>query len=242
MILKDKTTGKNILETTEGIKPRFQKKLEEQKTRTKQKAEVFTPSWICNAQNNLIDNAWFGRENVFNFEKEKSWVANPEKIKFGGKTWQDYVMENRMEITCGEAPYLVSRYDSSTGATIPLNERIGLLDRKIRVVNENTQTEKDWIKWVAEAYKSTYGFEYQADNLYIARKNLLETYKEYKVARFDKEPNESELEQIAEIICWNIWQMDGLKYTIPNTEIYCLIKDWKENRVLEFRELLKEEK
>lgn len=242
MILKDKTTGKDILETTEGIKPRFQKKLEEQKTRTKQKAEVFTPSWICNAQNNLIDNAWFGRENVFNFEKEKSWVANPEKIKFGGKTWQDYVMENRMEITCGEAPYLVSRYDSSTGATIPLNERIGLLDRKIRVVNENTQTEKDWIKWVAEAYKSTYGFEYQADNLYIARKNLLETYREYKVARFDKEPNESELEQIAEIICWNIWQMDGLKYTIPNTEIYCLIKDWKENRVLEFRELLKEEK
>ena len=24
------------------------------------KAEVFTPSWVCNCQNNLVDDAWFG--------------------------------------------------------------------------------------------------------------------------------------------------------------------------------------
>ena len=50
------------------IKPRSVKSLEEQKYRIRDKAEVFTPSWVCNLQNNLIDNAWFGRDNVFNKE------------------------------------------------------------------------------------------------------------------------------------------------------------------------------
>ena len=42
-------------------------------------AEVFTPSWICNAQNNLIDNAWFERKDVFN--KEISNEKNGKQIK-----------------------------------------------------------------------------------------------------------------------------------------------------------------
>ena len=54
------------------IMPRVQKDKEMQQARVRDMAEVFTPSWICNAQNNLIDNAWFGRENVFNTE-----ITNP---------------------------------------------------------------------------------------------------------------------------------------------------------------------
>ncbi len=64
------------------IKSRVEKSKKEQSERAKSKAEVFTPSWICNAQNNLIDNAWFERENVFNIEIEKGWVTNFEKIPF----------------------------------------------------------------------------------------------------------------------------------------------------------------
>ena len=48
------------------IQPRVSKAYHEQYNRTRNKAEVFTPSWICNAQNNLMDSAWFARENVFN--------------------------------------------------------------------------------------------------------------------------------------------------------------------------------
>ena len=40
------------------IRPRAEKSKEEQIQRVKDKAEVFTPAWICNAQNNLIDEAW----------------------------------------------------------------------------------------------------------------------------------------------------------------------------------------
>ena len=99
LLLKDKTTGKNILWATDDykkfgnlydarceikmelitgfnseiIQPRSLKELKHQSNRTKEKAEVFTPSWICNKQNNLIDREWFGRENVFNIEIGDSW-------------------------------------------------------------------------------------------------------------------------------------------------------------------------
>ncbi|MEE3499435.1 MAG: restriction endonuclease subunit M, partial [Ruminococcus bromii] len=55
-----------------------------------------------------------------------------------GKSWQDYIKDTRLEMTCGEAPYLVSRYDAITGEDIAVSDRIGLLDRKLRIVGENT--------------------------------------------------------------------------------------------------------
>lgn len=93
------------------IRPRAVKSKEEQTQRAKDKAEVFTPAWICNAQNNLIDEEWFGRkEGLFNSpdpENPQKWINNEEKIEFPeGKTWKDYVADTRLEITCGEAPYL----------------------------------------------------------------------------------------------------------------------------------------
>ena len=90
--------------------------------------------------NNHLDEEWFGRKDVFNQELDKSWKTKEETISLPeGKTWQQYVDSRRLEITCGEAPYIVSRYDASTGEMIePLKKRIGLLDRKLRIVNENS--------------------------------------------------------------------------------------------------------
>ena len=200
------------------IKPRVEKSKKEQTERVKTKAEVFTPSWICNSQNNLIDNAWFGCDGVFNTEIEKGWQTNYDKISFPeGKTWQDYVKENRLEITCGEAPYLVSRYDTVSGKEIPIKERIGLLDRKLRIVSENVDSEPSWVEWAKIAYKSVYGYDWQGDNVLLARENLLRTFIDYYIAKFDNYPIIEYLLEIAEIISWNIWQMDGLKYVIPNS-------------------------
>ena len=121
----------------------------------------------------------------------------------------------RLEITCGEAPYLVSRYDTVTGEIIPIHQRIGLLDRKLRVINENVTTYKTWIQWVYRAFESVYGYEYQGDNLLIARINLLETFCEYTRDRWHEEPNKTSLNRIADIISWNLWQMDGIYGVIP---------------------------
>lgn len=246
ILLKDRSSGKNIIWATDNyankgygfqshdyieipsiigyhrevIKPRVEKSKKEQIDRIKKKAEVFTPSWICNKQNNLVDNAWFGTEGVFNTECEQGWIATEDKIIFPtstGKTWEDYVLDLRLEITCGEAPYLVSRYDTVTGEYIDLSQRIGLLDRKMRIVMENTNTPTEWSKWATIAFQSVYGFDWQGDNVLLARENLLLSYVDYYLAKFGREPDITDLREIAEIISWNIWQMDGLKFVIPDS-------------------------
>lgn len=206
------------------VRPRAAKSKEEQELRTRVKAEVFTPAWICNAQVNLIDNAWFGREGVFNQENEDhTWTPNREKIMFPeGKTWKDYVWDKRLEITCGEAPYLASRYDAVTSEAIDdLYMRIGILDRKLRVVSENVSTSAEWIFWGKCALKSTYGFEWQGDNILLAREALLYTFCDYyeafcrDVLGKKRKLTIKTMRTIAYIISWNVWQMDGLNYTLP---------------------------
>ena len=290
ILLLDRTTDKNILWATDDyppissksqiqisqitgnhsdrIKPRIQKQKEEQQNRTRNKAEVFTPSWICNAQNNLIDGAWFGRKDVFNSLEivdgnvnEKKWKSRKTKIKFSTdieshKTWQDYVKLTRLEITCGEAPYLVSRYDTVTGKTIKLKERIGLLDRKMRVICENAANEAEYFLWATVAFQNTYGFELQGDNLLLARTNLLLSFNEYTKHFLKRSPTEDEQKKITEIISWNLWQMDGLTFSTPfsspedeqsslfeefnrQENFPCKIMDWKENKIILYKSLLK---
>lgn len=218
-ILQDLITG----EKGNVITPRVFKDKVLQLSRSKEMAEVFTPSWICNAQNNLVDNSWFGKEGVFNKEivlknKTKSWETTRDKIIFPtGKTWQDYVHDTRLEISCGEAPYLVSRYDTTTGEFIKIEDRIGLLDRKLRIVNENADLIDEWLKAAEIAYKNTYGFEWQGDSLLLAREALLITFIENFTYKFKTEPTLESIQNIAKIISWNIWQMDGLKGVIPNS-------------------------
>ena len=245
-LLRDHTTGKNIFWATHDyealgsdygyhsqilpalitgehgmvIRPRVLKSKENQTDRAKDMAEVFTPSWVCNAQNNLVDEAWFGRKDVFNTEDttNHTWKANSGKITFPeNKTWKDYVRATRLEMACGEAPYLVSRYDATTGEPIPLQERIGLLDRKLRVVSENTENSGEWLDWAQTAFKNIYGFEWQGDNLLLAREALLWTFIEYYQAKFGKTPLLKSINYIAYIVSWNLWQMDGLKGVVPDS-------------------------
>lgn len=201
------------------IKPRSQKAKEDQLRRTNDQAEVFTPAWVCNAQNNLVDQAWFGRADVFNVANGTTWTPTPEVISFpddDARTWQAYVDEPRLEITCGEAPYLASRYDTVTGEPIELHARIGLLDRKLRIVGENCSSHDEWLHWAQHAIKATYGFEFQGDSLLLARENILMTYQDYRKAALGASANGTELESIATIISWNIWQMDGLTQLTTN--------------------------
>lgn len=202
------------------IQPRVLKAREQQAARCKDKAEVFTPAWICNAQNNLIDEAWFGRKDVFNTEHPDThtWTPIKERIAFpDGKTWHDYVRDTRLEITCGEAPYLASRYDTTTGQPIDIADRIGLLDRKLRIVSENTESSGDWLDWAHTALKSIYAYEWQGDNLLLAREALLMTFIEYYEQKFGRQPLTKSLLYAAYIISWNVFQMDGLRGTIPDT-------------------------
>ena len=255
-LLKDKSTGKNIIWATdppeelqtvmyepvtdrsqittqqlglthyEVVLPRMMKQTDTQQQRTRKKGEVFSPAWVCNKMNNALDADWFrglGAEESagqFTVELLQGWQTVETPVQFPvckGRTpaWVQYVQSRRLEVTCGEAPFLASRYDAATGEMIPVARRIGILDRKLRVVSENAATEDEWHKYATHAVQSTYGYEYQGDNLLLARVNLLLTYAEHLQARWQRKPTEEELQPIANIISWNLWQMDGLHLSVP---------------------------
>ena len=297
-LLKDRSTGKNIIWATdppeelqtvmyepvtdrspitaqqlrlthyEVVLPRMVKQTDTQQQRTRKKGEVFSPAWVCNKMNNALDADWFrglGAEETagqFTVELPQGWQTVETPVQFPaceGKTpaWVQYVQSRRLEVTCGEAPFLVSRYDAATGEMISVARRIGILDRKLRVVSENAATEDEWRKYATHAVQSTYGYEYQGDNLLLARVNLLLTYAEHLQARWQRKPTKEELQPIATIISWNLWQMDGLRLSVPGGKpqpeaeqldlfsmfgtveeqtpaVSCKVKNWRSNKTQNF--------
>lgn len=230
----------NLITGNQGnlIVPRALKSKEQQKERTKAKAEVFTPSWVIKKQNDELD---------ANYQ-------NDDLITYISRTW--------LEITCGEAPYIANRYEMATGEIIALHERVGFLDRKLRYINQEINLKNKWQKLVKRAYQASYGFEWNGDSLLLARENLLLTYRDYYFDKWKCEPSVDELIQIAEIISYNIFQMDGLKGIIPlsqkievvnnyqadlfddiQTQTVIIhhgqrvkVKDWKINKLVDFME------
>lgn len=262
------TTQQLGLTHYEVVLPRMMKQTDTQQQRTRKKGEVFSPAWVCNKMNNALDADWFrglGAEESagqFTVELPQGWQTVETPVQFPackGKTpaWVQYVQSRRLEVTCGEAPFLASRYDAATGEMIPVARRIGILDRKLRVVSENAATEDEWRKYATHAVQSTYGYEYQGDNLLLARVNLLLTYAEHLQARWQCKPTKEELQPIANIISWNLWQMDGLHLSVPGGKpqpeaeqldlfsmfgaaepqpptVSCKVKNWRSNKTQNF--------
>ena len=241
ILLKDRTTGKNIIWANDGknqreeiqlkdiysIKPRHEKIRELQKIRTKVRAEIFTPPDICQIQNDFI-------------------VTDE-------KDFEKYIDAKFLEITCGEAPYLVNRYNAVTGEPIEFDKRFGLLDRKLKLIKKENLKPID--EWTRRAVQSIYGYEFQGDNLFLARRNVFETIKEFLAGKIPSKELTEFLKEVAEIISWNLWQMDGLKFTIPYAdtnpqmdlfgkpapqgEIFCQIMDWKNSKPVKFKDIVK---
>lgn len=188
------------------IQPRAAKSREEQAARTKLKAEVFTPLKVVKEMNLALD--WASK----NYPATKS-------------SWEAYIKELRLEITCGEAPFIADRYNASStsGVVITPKHRVGFLDRKLQVIGEFTNSKIEWLKYAEVALKSCYGYEWQGDNLLIARENILLTiedfYKDFCAnvlnLKSKQTLSDNQLEYFAEIISWNIFQMDGLRYVVP---------------------------
>ena len=181
------------------IMPRALKTRDEQLRRSRQMAEVFTPAWLVKKMNDAIDDEWNRAQDGLEAEME---------------SWQRYVLTTELEISCGEAPFLTSRYDTVTAEPIPIDERVGLLDRKLQRVNMFA-TDAEWTRWALLALAHVYGYEWQGDNLLLAREALLATFVDYHEQRFSCRPAKDIIRKAAEIIAWNVWQMDGLKAVVP---------------------------
>lgn len=265
ILLKDRTTKKSIVWATHSyellgkgfapsdrinpskvtgnfanlIQPRSEKSKYEQKDRTKIRAEVFTPTWLVAKQNGYVES------------------------KLGSLSLEEYVDLRWLEVTCGEAPYMVTRYDTVTGEEIPLSERVGFVDRKLQRISREVSDEVTFYKLVKDAYHASYGYEYQGDSLLLARENLLATFEDYYLAKTGNQPTLEKKKEIATIISYNVFQMDGLKKSSPYSakqkqsqqlslfadelevqeveESKTHIKDWKKNRMIGFERLSSEE-
>lgn len=173
------------------IQPRVEKKKYDQVLRTRRRAEVFTPSWLVDKQVQIVES------------------------ELGNLSLEEYIRTCWMELACGEAPYIVTRYDSITGKVIPLDQRVGFLDRKVQRISQEVDTEEEFIQWSKLAYQAAYGYELQGDSLLLARENLLFTFYEYYENKFGHEPDIKTGRQIADIISYNIVQMNGLTKRTP---------------------------
>ena len=213
-LLQDKTTGLAIrldwapgsllstewlLAHRDSVRPRVEKSRDAQKSRTKAAAEVFTPSGLCRRMIAVIDE---------DFAQSRGDDAPSSRRRI--PVWQRFVDSRRLEITCGEAPFVVQRYDAATGAPIPREYRGGMLDAKLRAVDENAADDAEWWKWTLRAFESVYGYELAGDSLLIARANLVLAFSDAVRARFGREPTERELGRVANVVAWNFWQMDWL--------------------------------
>lgn len=176
------------------IQPRVAKHVRKQEQRTRSSGEVFTPPWLVDKQVSA----------VLGERKEvplKEWVA---------LRW--------LELACGEAPYIVTRYDSVTGDSIPVPKRVGYLDRKLQRISQEVTTEKEFIKLAKIAYESTYGYELQGDSLLLARENLLLSFCEHYEQKFGILPTIKTVKAIAKIIVYNVFQMNGLTKRTPYSD------------------------
>ncbi|MBR1646458.1 MAG: Eco57I restriction-modification methylase domain-containing protein [Selenomonadaceae bacterium] len=182
------------LKVGKSVVPRAEKSVDEKFLRSD--AEVFTPPEVVKF---MVDA--FELENIF---------------------WQARVESKCLEVACGEAPFITTRYDAESGEKIPVDERVGILDRKFQAVPANV--DKNF--WAKRAVQSVYGYELQADSLLIARANVLLSFVE-----FVEKVSADELRDIAEIISRNFWLMDGLK--LPDAT-FSLFDDTPEIKIVDW--------
>ena len=232
ILLHDHTTGKNIIWATsehstqeispadvEFIIPRHEKSRFEQKNRTRARAEIFTPPEVCEIQNNLV-------------------IVDTRDL-------EKFIDARFLEITCGEAPYITSRYNAATGEAVDFANRVGILDKKLKIIGKEAKSPADLIDFTLRAVKSVYGYEFQGDNLFLARKNIFLTVEEFLTGKIAAVELKNILLAVAYIISLNFWQMDGRTNSPPFIDEYnlfggadCIIFDWNEKKSIIFKSLL----
>lgn len=123
VLLKDRSTGRNLIWATDDytargkgfgandemqvaqiadrdhpvIRPRVDKNADEQRQRSVKRAEVFTPSWICNKQNNLLEFAEIISWNIWQMDGIKYVVPMSCKPKVTKETLLDGTVETHVE-------------------------------------------------------------------------------------------------------------------------------------------------
>ena len=170
----------------ENVSPHYLRTQSDRKQRAQKQAEVVTPLKLVKM---MVDN----------LVKESPEIVN---------SWQALAKSTVLEPACGETPFITTRYDIETGDIIPLNKRVGFLDRKFAEIDKAVNNEKDWLKWAFEAVNSVWGFDADGGSVLIARTNIVNTFADHLQEKWNRTPTRKELKWLATITQHNYFQDD----------------------------------
>lgn len=199
-LLQERTAGTRFPINPDEVMPRYLKAKEEQNSRKGESAEVFTPYELVKRMND---------------QTQKDFDGSVE----------DYIKRTVLEVTCGEAPFLTTRYDAATGVEIPIEKRTGLLDRKLHCIPAIIGKE-GYVECASESLKASYGYELQYDSLFLARRNMLMTTIEHYEKVWGTTPDYETVLKWATIISYNIFRMEGVSMCLPYTDIPAMVMNW----------------
>lgn len=134
-----------------------------------------------------------------------------DEVSFVRKKW--------FEPNCGEAMVFTTTYSPVSGRQLPIEDRTGLLDAKLRVVSQTCHNQDLWLLFARYAVGSCYGFSLQGDVLFLARVNILNSVLDAFKKKFNRAPDFSDVEYFAHIISWNFFQLDGSNLSVPHHSI-----------------------
>lgn len=239
LLLKNMATGKDFdFDYERDFKPGYERNKEALQKDKNVRAAIYTPAYLVRRMTLMLagETGWFTPLRKY-----------PDCEVFMS-TYSTALRKTFIEPACGEAPFICMRYDAVSGEPISILERDGILDQKFRNgVYQHPIFPMLYSGFYDDAklaVKSVYGTEKHIPSLIIARMNVLLTFIEYThfyfshSGQFKKHPvpEEEHIREIAEIICWNFWQMDFLN---PQDEV---IKDWTTGEIVRWKDFAAKKK
>lgn len=224
ILLRDKTTGKPLVfppDQTSGRPSPFLGLedlygVQSQKDMPDEAEEVQTLcSW--NRKLNQLDEVWFQRSGVFNTPTAEGWIPAADPVYFEDPFhWKKYVNQ---QIYVPDLDWGAALTFAGTSENLPLNERMGQLDRELRLVNENVRSQQEWQKRTSTMLARMLGCAKDPIRLFRARLCVLETCREAFQARFGHLPSARDEKALAHIVARNLFQSEDELNTVPFQEM-----------------------
>lgn len=208
------------------IKPHIAKKQGRRFERIMTRAGAIVPSWLFNRMNNSIDAVWLDMRDVSYVKNDVERNSGLKRIVFhekSGRSGRVYVESHRPGITCGEASFAYSHYDTVTMDASPVGGRIGFSNRMLCVVSEKIGYCREWVRWAPAAPEASSGFEFQCCCLPTCI-NVFGTFWEHQRERWSAGMAEVETGQTVWILLWNILQLNGPICTMPANQMDIVVQ------------------
>lgn len=190
----------------EQLRRRCDKSKTEQRARTKRRAEVFTPTSVV----------------AYMVEQAESAKLGVTVEELDTVPWRDRIQLRSADMCCGEGAFMTTLYDPITGEDIPEPERVGVLDRKLRLVVENAPMSMA-TRYLLTALRTSYACELVGDNVILARMNVLLAWREAYCRVMGTSPSVAEMTEACEVICGTVMQVDVLTGMIPASDLRAVI-------------------